>query len=114
MGQQTGRKTFTENLQPTAQPEETRACGVRRCRARYTAGLHERRDAWQHCGGSSTAARQRAQVPDITDVRPAAREGHSQGWHDVLTRLASALQACFRRVRAGQTPGSPRFHGATR
>ena len=33
---------------------------------------------------------------------------------DVLTRLDRALQACFRRVTSGQTPGDPRLQGASR
>jgi putative transposase len=39
---------------------------------------------------------------------------HSQVLQDVLTGLDRALQAFFRRVRAGETPGYPRFHGANR
>jgi putative transposase len=33
---------------------------------------------------------------------------------DVLTRLDSAFQAFFRRIRDGQTPGYPRFQGSNR
>jgi len=33
---------------------------------------------------------------------------------DVLIRLDHAFQAFFRRVQAGETPGSPRFQGASR
>jgi putative transposase len=39
---------------------------------------------------------------------------HSQVLHDVLTRLEKAHQAFFRRGRAGQTPGFPRFQGRNR
>ncbi|HEV2580098.1 MAG TPA: transposase [Ktedonobacteraceae bacterium] len=114
MGQQTVRKTFKYKLQPTPQQEETLAFVVRRCRELYNAGLQERRDAWQKCGVSITAASQSAQVPESKDVRPEYREVHSQVLQDVLTRLDRAFQAFFRRVRAGETPGYPRFHGANR
>jgi putative transposase len=87
---------------------------VRRCRELYNAGLHERREAWQQCGVSITAASQSAQLPAIKDVRPEYRAVHAQVLQDVLTRLDRAFQAFFRRVRAGVTPGSPRFHGANR
>jgi putative transposase len=39
---------------------------------------------------------------------------HSQVLQDVLTRLDKAYQAFFRRVKAGQTPGFPRFQARSR
>jgi putative transposase len=39
---------------------------------------------------------------------------HSQVLQDVLTRLDRAFGAFFRRVKAGETPSYPRFHGANR
>jgi putative transposase len=53
-------------------------------------------------------------LPAIKDVRPEYREVHSQVLQDVLTRLDRAFAAFFRRVKAGETPGFPRFHGANR
>jgi putative transposase len=108
------RKTFKYKLQPTAEPEGAMAFVLRRCRELYNAGLQERRDAWQKCGVSITAASQSAQLPDIKEVRPEYRDVHSQVLQDVLTRLDRAFQAFFRRVQAGETPGYPRFHGANR
>ena len=110
----TVRKTFKYKLQPTAEQEGTLAFVLRRCRELYNAGLQERRDAWQKRGVSVTAASQSAQLPAIKDVRPEYREVHSQVLQDVLTRLDRAFQAFFRRVKAGDKPGYPRFHGANR
>jgi putative transposase len=39
---------------------------------------------------------------------------HSHVLQDVLARLEKTYQAFFRRVKAGQTPGFPRFHGQER
>ncbi|HEX9414469.1 MAG TPA: transposase [Ktedonobacterales bacterium] len=114
MQQPTVRKTFKYKLQPTAEQEGTLAFVVRRCRELYNAGLQERRDAWQKCGVSITAGSQSAQLPEIKDVRPEYRDIHSQVLQDVLTRLDQAFQAFFRRVKTGETPGYPRFHGANR
>ena len=47
-------------------------------------------------------------------MRPEYRDIHSQVLQDVLTRLDRAFQAFFRRVKAGETPGYPRFQGANR
>src|SRR5258707_2996032 len=114
MQQPTVRKTFKYKLQPTAEQEGTLAFVVRRCRELYNAGLQERRDAWQKCGVSITAGSHSAQLPEIKDVRPEYRDIHSQVLQDVLTRLDQAFQAFFRRVKTGETPGYPRFHGANR
>jgi putative transposase len=87
---------------------------LRRCCELYNAGLQERRDAWQLCGVSSTAASQSAQLPAIKEVRPEYHDVHSQVLQEVLTRLDRAFGALFRRVQAGETPGYPRFHRANR
>lgn len=110
----TVRKTYKYKLQPTAEQEGTLAFVLRRCRELYNAGLQERRDAWQKCAVGITAASQSAQLPEIKEVRPEYREVHSQVLQDVLARLDRAFQAFFRRVKAGETPGYPRFHGANR
>jgi putative transposase len=110
----TVRKTYKYKLQPTAEQEERLSFVLRRCRELYNAGLQERRDAWQRCGVSITAASQSAQLPAIKDVRPEYHDVHSQVLQDVLRRLDRAFAAFFRRVQAGETPGYPRFHGANR
>jgi putative transposase len=112
--EQTVRKTFKYKLQPTAEQEGAMAFVLRRCRELYNAGLTERREAWQKCRASITAASQSAQLPEIKDVRPEYREVHSQVLQDVLTRLDRAFQAFFRRVKNGEKPGYPRFHGTNR
>jgi putative transposase len=112
--QQTVRKTFKSKLKPTAEQERAMAFVLRRCRELYNAALEERRDAWQKCGVSVTAAGQSAQLPAVKEVRPEYRDIHSQVLQDVLTRLDRAFQAFFRRIREGQTPGYPRFQGAAR
>jgi putative transposase len=63
---------------------------------------------------SVTAAGQSAQLPAVKVVRPDYRDIHSQVLRDVLTRLDRTFQAFFRRVKAGETPGYPRFKGSTR
>ncbi|HEX8032212.1 MAG TPA: transposase [Ktedonobacterales bacterium] len=87
---------------------------MRRCRELYNAGLQERREAWQMCGVSITGASQSAQLPAIKAARPEYRDIHSQVLQDVLTRLDRAFQAFFRRVKAGEMPGYPRFQGSNR
>ena len=114
MEQPSIRKTFKYKLNPTPDQEQALAFVVRRCRELYNAALQERRDAWQMCGVSVTSASQSAQLPAVKEVRPEYRDIHSQVLQDVLTRLDRAYQAFFRRPKAGETPGYPRFQGANR
>jgi putative transposase len=114
MVQQTLRKTYKYKLIPTPSQERAMAFVVRRCCELYNAALQERRDAWQKCGVTITVADQSAQLPEVKEVRPEYRDIHSQVLQDVLTRLDRAFQRFFVRVKNGDTPGYPRFHGANR
>jgi putative transposase len=110
----TVRKTYKYKLTPTPEQERAMAFVVRRCRELYNAALQERKAAWQQCGVSVTEAMQSAQLPAIKEVRTEYRDIHSQVLQDVLTRLDRAFQRFFARVKAGETPGYPRFQGMNR
>lgn len=84
------------------------------CAELYNAALQERRDAWQRAGISITAASQMAQLPEIKRLRPEYKEIGSQVLQDVLQRLDRAFRAFFRRARAGEKPGYPRFKSRRR
>jgi putative transposase len=114
MDQQRARKTFKYKLMPTPEQEQTLATVVWRCRELYNAGLQERKAAWDKCSVSVTFAMQSAQLPAIKEVRPAYRDINVQVLQDVLHRLDKAFAAFFRRLRAGEHPGYPRFQGTDR
>jgi putative transposase len=79
----------------------------------YNGALQERRDAYRH--PSKTTVRYGDQSAQLKDIR--AFDPERQGrWafssqQATLRRLDKAMQAFFRRVKAGQTPGYPRFRG---
>ena len=102
-------KTFKFKLLSTPEQEQKLAFVLRRCRELYNAALLERRDAWQKCHTSITAAHQHAELPGIKEVRPEYHDIHSQVLQDVLTRLDRAFQAFFRQIENGEQPGYPRF-----
>ena len=79
------------------------------CCELYNACLQERRDHRRLRGVSVTAAQQMAQLPEIKQVRPDLAAVGSQVVQDVVQRLDRAYRAFFRRVRAGEAPGFPRF-----
>ncbi|MGH2584090.1 MAG: RNA-guided endonuclease InsQ/TnpB family protein [Dehalococcoidia bacterium] len=57
---------------------------------------------------------QHAALPALKRERPQLATVHSQVLQNVAVRLDLAFRAFFRRVRAGEKPGFPRFRGAGR
>ncbi len=114
MNEQTVRKTVKYKLKPTPEQERAMAFVLRRCRELYNAALQERCDAWQKCEVCVNFAGQSAQLPAIKELRPDYRDINAQVLQDVLTRLDRAFQRFFARVKAGETPGYPRFQGVNR
>jgi putative transposase len=108
------RKSYKYKLKPTPEQERVLDETLWHCRALYNAGLEQRIWAYRKCGISVTHTQQEAELPSIRDAFPAYAGIHSQVLQDVLTRLDKAYQAFFRRVKAGQTPGFPRFQARTR
>jgi putative transposase len=81
----------------------------------YNAALQERRDAYRHPSKTTVGyGDQSAQLKDIRAFDP-DRQGRwsFSSQQATLRRLDKAMQAFFRRVKAGQAPGYPRFRGAS-
>jgi putative transposase len=57
---------------------------------------------------------QSAQLPEVKEVRPEYCDIHAQVLQDVLTRLDRAFDRFFARVKVGEAPDYPRFHGRDR
>src|SRR5260370_27406188 len=107
-------KAYKYRLMPTPAQEKVLEEVLWHCRELYNAGLEERKTAWEQCGVSVTFAMQSAQSPGIKDERPEYRDINAQVLQDVLHRLDKTYQAFFRRVKAGEKPGCPRFRGKER
>jgi putative transposase len=109
MEEQRVRKAFKYTLLPTPEQERMVATVVWRCRELYTAGLQERKAAWEKRRVYVSFAMQSAQLPAIKAMRPEYAEINAQVVQDVKHRLERAFAACFRRVQAGERPGYPRL-----
>ncbi|MFC5204534.1 RNA-guided endonuclease InsQ/TnpB family protein [Streptomyces kaempferi] len=100
-------------LRPTARQGQALGEMLRDHCSLYNGALQERRDAYRHV--SKTTVRYGDQSGQLKDIR--AIDPQSQGrWsfssqQATLRRLDKAMQAFFRRVKAGKTPGYPRFRG---
>ena len=109
------RKTFKYRLYPNRETTSKLYWTLNRCRELYNAALSERRDAYRYAGISITYSDQQNDLPSIRhEIREDYAEIASHVLQDVLRRLDKAMQAFFRRVREGQTPGYPRFQGRDR
>jgi putative transposase len=114
MEQQTARKTYKYKLKPTPQQERDLERALRLCRHVYNAAIGERQEAWRMRGVSVNYYQQKAELPGIKEAMPEYAEVNAQVLQDVVLRVDRAFQAFFQRLREGQTPGYPRFHGRDR
>jgi putative transposase len=114
MAEITVRKTFKYKLQLTLEQEHVLDRTLMLCRHLYNAAVEERREAWRMCRITVTYYQQKAELPGIKEALPEYGEVHSQVLQDVILRVERAFQAFFRRMQAGEKPGSPRFHGRGR
>ena len=84
------------------------------CRALYNMGLEQRITAWQRGRVSVSRFQQEAELKDIREAFPDHASIHSHVLQDVLARLDKTYQAYFRRVKAGEKAGFPRYQGRDR
>ena len=84
------------------------------CRWLYNTALEQRITAWQRCRISLSRYQQAAELKDIRAAFPEYAAIHSHVLQDVLARLDKTYQAFFRRVKAGEKAGFPRYQARTR
>jgi len=111
---QTLRRTHRYRLYPTAAQKTALESQLAFACELYNAALEQRQDAWRRQRRSLGYV---AQCRDLTDVRadglgPKLMNCHAM--RDPLRRLDRAFNAFFRRLKAGQKPGYPRFRSRRR
>jgi putative transposase len=114
MEQQAMRKTFKEKLRPTPVQERALDEVLWRCRTLYNTALEQRKTAWERSRVSVSRYEQEAELKAIRAEFPDYAAIHSHVLQDVLARLDKTYQAFFRRVKAGEKAGYPRFKGQGR
>jgi putative transposase len=130
-------KNFKFRLYPNKEQEQTLFFTLNRSRELYNAALSERKDSYQkhfrqtiyqneqgqvfiaHMEANLkikdvTYQQQKRDLVDIKELREEYQDIHSQVLQDVMLRLKKAMDNFFRRVKAGETPGFPRFQGRNR
>jgi putative transposase len=82
---------------------------IERCRVLYNAALEERSSAWKKQKINVSRFKQALQLKDIRKNDPEYAQIYYDCLDDVIKRLDKAFAAFFRRVKAGEKPGHPRF-----
>lgn len=108
------RKAFKYRLYPTQPQQKDLERTLSLCRQLYNAALQERRDAYKKAGRTVGFYEQKRYLPEIRAELPEYKHIHSQVLQNVIERVDKAFQGFFRRVKAGQKAGYPRFKGQGR
>src|SRR5215468_3376340 len=108
------RKTFKYRLYPNKQQQRLLETQLEECRWLYNELLATRREAWEQRQASLRLYDQQAVLPALKVTRPTLAGVQSQVLQHVAVRIDLAFQAFFRRAKAGEKPGYPRFRGQGR
>src|SRR5450432_1716650 len=106
--------TFQYRLYPTQEQAIVLDNTVETCRHLYNGALAERIDAYQYEGVTIGFVDQAKHLPILKTTAQPLAALNAQVAQDCLKRLDKAYQAFFRRVKAGEKPGFPRFKGVGR
>ena len=106
------RRSYKFRLRPTRQQEQALTVCLEDTRQLYNAALEERREAWRMGHHKVTLYSQDAQLKEIRSDDPQGFERWAFSCERAaIRRLDRAFQSFFRRARAGEKPGYPRFKG---
>jgi putative transposase len=107
-------RAFKYRLYPNKQQQRLLEQQLEECRWLYNHLLAERRDAWEQRQESLRYYDQAVTLPTLKATRPQLAQVNAQALQNVAVRIDLAFKAFFRRVKAGETPGYPRFRGCGR
>jgi len=105
------KKTFKYRLFPTKAQRTKLNDTMELCRWVYNETLATRKDAWENEQKTLSRYDTIKMLPDWKKDKPELQSVYSQTLQNVCTRVDLAFQAFFRRVKAGEKPGYPRFRG---
>ena len=109
-----GCRSYRYLLQPTTQQRAALEVLLRRQCELYNAALEDRRGAWKWERRSVSYVDQCRTLTDLREFRPDVVEQGVTVCRGTLKRLDLAFAAFYRRCRAGQSPGFPRFKSVHR
>ena len=105
------RVTFKYRLKLTKAQRTQLEQALELCRWVYNETLATRKNAYEQDGDRWSYYATKRLLPVWKANKPELKQVHSQVLQDVVMRVDLAFQAFFRRVKAGEKPGYPRFRG---
>src|SRR3984893_10926812 len=108
------RKMFQYRIYPTRKQLHKLDETLDECRWLYNHLLEKRKHAYAQTGKGLSCYEQQSTYPILKQERPTLERVHSQVLQNVAVRLDLAFKAFFRRCKAGENPGFPRFRGRDR
>lgn len=103
------RKAYKYRIYPTKKQISNMENQFSMCRHLYNMALQERKDYYEKQKVAVTYHQQQNNLPFLKKERPWYKGVYSQTLQDVLKRLDKGFQAFFRRIKAGEVPGYPKF-----
>ncbi len=107
-------KMFQYRIYPTKKQLTKLIETLEECRWLYNHLLGKRKDTYEQTGKGLTLYQQINTFPILKQERSSLSEVHSQVLQNVAVRVDLAMKAFFRRCKAGEDPGYPRFKGKGR
>lgn len=104
-------KTYKYRIYPTKAQETVLGKMLEECRWLYNKVLETRKNAYEHDGESLGLYDTQNMIPAWKMERSSLKTVHSLVLQNVNIRVDLAFKAFFRRIKAGETPGYPRFKG---
>lgn len=108
------QKALKYRLFPTKHQAKVLQAQLDECRWLYNKLLEERKNAWEKEQKSLSYFKQCQRITKFKAERPSLNTVYSQVLQNVADRLDKGFRAFFRRVKAGEKPGYPRFKGYDR
>jgi putative transposase len=105
------RLTFRYRLFPTAAQRSAMQQSLNACRWVYNKTLETRKEAWEECRESVSLYDTNKMLTQWKREHPWLSNAFSQSLQEAQQRVDLAYKAFFRRVKAGEKPGYPRFKG---
>ena len=103
------RKTFKYRIYPTKKQEKILNSQLESCRMLYNQFLSEKKELWENDNKSISLYEQINKLPRIKKKYPNLKDVYSNVLQNIVVRVDLAYKAFFRRLKAGEKPGYPRF-----
>ncbi|PKN96682.1 MAG: transposase, partial [Chloroflexi bacterium HGW-Chloroflexi-5] len=107
-------KTFQYRLYPTTTQRKLMESTIEICRRFYNDCLVERKNTYEERKESIGKFTQLRKVKELKVTNPSAKNIHSHILQVTVVDLDKAFRAFFRRAKAGEKAGYPRFKGINR